>query len=570
MKKKPPDEISLSFDQLMSYAKDLAKVYRSEKERRRDLETLNDQLRRYALDIKTTISDLKEAQRALADEKERLAVTLQSIADSVIATDIAGDVVLINTIAKELTGWADEEAVGRPIGDVFQVSDLRSGRRWELPLGEVVERGRIIATPHDLELAHRGGGTRLIESNFAPIRDSKDNVIGMVVVFRDVTLRRRLEEEARKAEKAEYLGILAGGIGHDFNNMITTVLGNILGVEQHCEEQGKEDILEALERATDAAYRASDLAKQLITFSKSGAPVKRAGSIEELVQDTAKFVLGGSEVKVDFKTAGEISPVEMDAGQVSQVLANLFINAKQAMPGGGSVVLGLGNIEVHEETHLPLLPGDYVEILVKDHGVGITEEHLAKVFEPFFTTKESGSGLGLPMAFSTIRNHGGHISVESRVGAGTTFRIYLPASEAEPVVEEEVEEAQAAGRGRILVMDDEGDIRLIIKESLEYFGHEVALSEDGADAVRFYQEAMEAGSPFDIVILDLNVPRGMGGREVLGKLRAMDPGVRAIVLSGADEQMISEQLLADGFAGMVPKPFAPGELNKEIVRLMGA
>ncbi len=397
---------------------------------------------------------------------------------------------------------------------------------------------------------------------FAPVADAGYiNVYGL-----DITERKRMEEELVKAQKLESVSILAGGLAHDFNNILTAILGNISLAKMYDDLEKKNSRLTDAERA---CMQAKDLTQQLLTFSKGGAPIKKVTSMVKLLKDSAIFALKGSNVNCEFSVPDDLWPAEVDQGQMNQVLSNIIINADQAMPDGGTITICGENSIIESEHGLPLQPGPYVEISIADQGTGVPEEHLQRISDPYFTTKQTGSGLGLAVAYSIARKHNGHIAVESLVAAGTTFHIYLPASpEAVLVVEEQEEEKPITGAGRTLVMDDEKYVRDLAAEMLISIGYKVTTARDGAEAIEMYQEARDLGRPYDAVIMDLTVPGGMGGKETIQRLIEIDPKVKAIVSSGYSNDPIMAAFREYGFRGVIAKPYKTRELSQVMHEVM--
>ncbi len=513
------------------------------------------------------ITERKEAEELLAEEKERLAVTLSSIGDAVISTDIEGRVVLMNKHATELTGWSREEAVGMLISDMFHLVDEKSGRRAPNPVAEVLVGGGASATEFEGMLIGKDGKKRIIADSAAPIRDSRSEIIGVVLVFRDITEQRQLEQEVMKAQKLESLGLLAGGIAHDFNNILAAVLGNI-SIAQVLAKNEK--LLQRLEVAESAALRAKDLTQQLLTFSKGGAPIKKTIAIEDVIRETTEFALRGSRVRSVLNIAEDLRPVEVDPGQISQVVNNMVINAMQAMPEGGLIRISADSITLGEDSVLPLDPGGYVRVDIADQGVGIPPASLDKIFDPYYTTKRSGSGLGLASCFSIISKHSGHITVESVLNEGTTFSIYLPSSGKQVDDREKHELKTHKGQGHVLIMDDEVAVREVAREMLEHMGYTVGEAEDGKQALDKYMAAKESGAPFDVVIMDLTIPGGMGGQETLEKLLQYDPEVTAIVSSGYSTDPVMANYRKFGFKGVVAKPYRVTDLSEAMESLRQA
>jgi len=512
------------------------------------------------------IEVVKLTEEALAAEKERLAVTLRSIGDGVITTDIEGKVTLINKVAEELTGWSHEEAYGRPLDQVFRIVNSKTGERCENPAEKVLRTGCTVNLASHTALIARDGSKRIIDDSGAPICNPDSEIIGTVLVFRDITEQQMLEIHQQRAEKLESVGILAGGIAHDFNNMLTGIVGNISIAKMLAE--GSPKIAERLSVAEKAAFRARDLTQQLLTFAKGGSPVIKAASVQEMLTDLSKFALRGSNVRCCFDIARDVWQVNIDAGQISQVIHNLLINADQAMPEGGQIFVKAENSRVTAAEGLPLQNGNYVHVSIADTGTGISPENLARIFDPYFTTKEKGSGLGLATSYSIVKNHEGCITVDSTLGEGTTFHVYLPASPEMAPQSPHRDGKAIAGSGRILVMDDEEMVREIAGALLGVMGYQVMFAEDGERAIELYAEALEKGRPFQAVIMDLTVPGAMGGKEAIGKLLELDPAVRALVSSGYSTDPVMAEYQQYGFRGMVLKPYVIEDLSRALQRVL--
>jgi nitrogen-specific signal transduction histidine kinase/ActR/RegA family two-component response regulator len=402
-----------------------------------------------------------------------------------------------------------------------------------------------------------------ISEDVHAVRDAAGNLLYFEGFVSDLTPRRQLEAEYQRASKLEAVGILAGGIAHDFNNILTVVLGNITLAELDVAETGTAGPL--LREAKRATLRARDLTQQLLTFAKGGDPVRSAVNLAELLRESAGFALHGAKARGEFELPEGLWPADADKGQLGQVIQNLVINSAQAMPQGGIVRIGAGNVTIETGPGPGGLPaGRYVRIQVTDTGVGVAPEHLAKIFDPYFTTKQQGSGLGLATVYSIIRKHHGHVEVESQLGAGTTFRLWLPAASTTPVATESGPGSASPFPLHVLFMDDEPTIRQMAQLFLDRLGASCEVAADGAEALVKYRAAREAGKPFDVVIMDLTVPGGMGGRDAMESLRAYDPDVKAIVSSGYSRDPVLANYRAHGFRGILPKPYGLAQLRRAL------
>jgi len=391
---------------------------------------------------------------------------------------------------------------------------------------------------------------------------SGQHLLGFWWLRRDISEKKRTEEEVLKGQKLESLGILAGGIAHDFNNFLTGVLGNISQAQKYLSPDHK--AFSRLEAARNASIRAKELTRQLLTFSKGGLPIKKAASIGPLLRDSVTFALRGSKVAGEFVIPENLWPVDMDEGQIGRALHNLVINAEQAMPRGGRLFVQAANVKLKGAARLPVTNERCVKISIRDTGLGIPPDILPKIFDPYFTTKEKGTGLGLSTAYSIIRKHDGFITAKSDVGIGTTFTIYLPVSSRFPETKTPPKPSTLIGRGRVLLMDDQDLIRDLANELLTDLGYEVCAVKDGAEAVTVYREAQQAGKHFEVVVMDLTVPGGMGGQEAILKLRQIDPHVRAIASSGYSNDPIMADYHKYGFVGVLPKPYTLDELAEAL------
>jgi len=359
--------------------------------------------------------------------------------------------------------------------------------------------------------------------------------------------------------------VFAGGIAHDFNNILTSILGNISLVK--LDTSHGSSTFGILEEAEKACRHAKELTMQLLTFSKGGMPIKRISSIRDLVVDTTEFALRGSPVTYDISIPPDLWSAEIDTGQISQVIHNLVLNAREAMPDGGKITIVAENREIGVTSDPSYLPGKYIALTVSDTGCGIPLHYHAKIFDPFFTTKATGSGLGLSVTYSIVKKHGGYISLESEEGAGARFTILLPASDTPAESPVKPQNAVSAKTGKALIMDDDELVLSVGRKMLERIGFRTVTARDGKEAVQRYREAFQSGEPFSIVIMDLTVPGGMGGKEAVRILREFDPKVKAIVSSGYSNDPVMSNFRDYGFCGVVTKPFSYEELANALQRL---
>ena len=513
------------------------------------------------------ITQRKLAESALAEEKERLAVTLRSIGDGVITTDIAGRVVLLNKSAEKLTAWSQQDAAGTPLAEVFHIINEKTRVRCENPVEKVLETGGVVGLANSTVLIARDGTERIIADSGAPIRNEKSEIVGVVLVFRDVTDQVRVEAELQRVERLSSLGVMAGGIAHDFNNFLMGILGSLSMIQSISTEAQVQDLVVEGE---NAAMRARELTNQLLTFAKGGLPIRKPISITRLLRETIGFTLRGSKVGYTLAAPDDVWLVDIDEGQIGQVIGNLVINADQAMPGGGTIRIECRNHAVVEGNSLPLAPGRYVEVAIIDEGTGIPDGLLPRIFDPFFTTKQKGSGLGLSTSFSIVKKHDGHITVSSVLGEGSTFTVFLPASGVRPSSQPAaVAPPPSSRRVKVLVMDDDPTVREVVGHMLTALGSVVDVVRDGAEAIERVRDARLAGEQYDVVFLDLTVPGGMGGIEAVARIREIDGSVKVVASSGYSTDAVMSDFRAHGFDAALPKPYNMKMLKELLATVLG-
>jgi PAS domain S-box-containing protein len=511
------------------------------------------------------VTEKRAAERALRESESRYRELFESAVGGIYRSTPEGEFIAVNPALVRMLGFESaQELMACELNQEARPFYVQPGRRKEF-LSEITSADFV--TNFESEVLCKNGGTIWISENVRVVRDGQGNALYFEGFVSDITKHRRLDEEMQRASKLEAVGILAGGIAHDFNNILTAVLGNIGLTEMVLKKEGQSS--ELLHEAKRAALRARDLTQQLLTFAKGGEPVRASVDLAEVLRETAAFALHGAKARAEFHVADDLWPVNADKGQLGQVVQNLVINSVQAMPEGGTIGVSADNRMVDTASgNLPLSPGRYVHLAVSDSGTGISAENLSRIFDPYFTTKKQGSGLGLATVYSIVKKHQGLIDVESQLGKGTTFHLWLPA--ANRAAPEKIAEVIVGIplQARILFMDDEQPIRDIARAFMRRLNVECQLAVDGAEAVRKYQEALDADRPFDIVVMDLTVPGGIGGREAMELLQKIDPSVRAIVSSGYSQDPVMANHRAYGFRSVLPKPYDLGQLRHALEETM--
>ena len=508
--------------------------------------------------VVTALADITEHYLADAEvekEKEQLAVTLQSIGDGVITTDTKGKILIMNRVAENLTGWSQKEAAGKPFATVFIVEHQYTRNPVEDPIEKVLSTGKIMELPGRILLISRDGTERIIAVCCAPIKDSKEKIIGVVLVFRDLTEEQKLLDYLQRTTKLDSLGVLAGGIAHDFNNLLSGLFGFI---EMAKTVGGDADMVRTyLDEALTAFSRAKDLTMQLLTFSRGGAPIRTNGSLKSLIQKSTTFTLSGSNSSCVYHIADDLWLCEFDENQMGQVLDNIIINAQQAMPHGGEITISASNLQLQERRKIPLEPGDYILLSIRDVGTGISPEHLKKVFDPFFTTKEKGNGLGLATCYSIVKKHDGIIDVESRLGIGTVFTIYLPRSTSgsDEVLTEENPKSDHTGNGVIVIMDDEAIIRQVVGSMVKSMGYDVIEARDGGEVLELCGKFHDSNNPVKAALFDLTIPGGIGGKETVVECRKKFPDIPIFASSGYSTDPVMADPEKYGFTASISKPY---------------
>ena len=510
------------------------------------------------------VSQLVRDKQALEESRQRYQSILENSADAICLINRHGDFIDSNRVAYERLGYSRDEYL------CMNVADIETEAREDISFEEFfdqldVDRSLCV----EGRLRRKDGSTFPVEIRLRKFISNDEAYL--VASTTDISQRRQMEEEMLRAGKLESIGLLAGGIAHDFNNLLGIILGHIDLAGRDLEAGSAAQT--SLEKARKASMRASDLTRQLLTFSKGGEPVRKVCDIRQIVSEAVEFSLHGTAVEARLQCQCEHTPLAfVDAGQISQVVQNLVINARQAMGDVGIIEIIGRNVTLHEaDPRRELEAGAYIEVTLCDNGPGVPDAIRSEIFDPYFTTKQDGNGLGLALTYSIVKKHGGHISVANRPEGGACFTVWLPAAEKEETTDmtEPQSGKQEARQARVLVMDDDEMIREIAQAMLENLGCEVEQAEEGEQALVMYRQAMEQGQPYDLLIMDLTVLSGMGGREAMEKIRQLDPTARALVSSGYSNDPVMANYADYGFSGAVSKPYTQDELAQAVQEVLG-
>ncbi len=536
----------------------------------------NDDLGSLAASINRMVDGLEASKRDLLQSERRYKAVVEDQTEMVFRSTPEGKITFANTAFLRYYGVMSDRTDAKK-GDMTPGSDSQSyppGEFFPVPsdqknLIETRIHGLNKEDPvfeHEHEFKISPMDSRWFQWTIRGVFSDENILIEVQWVGRDVTDKIRLLERLNKIDKIESLGVFAGGIAHDFNNYLTSINGTLTLMKRTVKKSDSR--YHRLEDAEQSVMKATDLTKQLLTFSKGGEPLRKTVSITNILQETTQFGLRGSDITMSLSFGDNLSCIDADEGQMFQVLSNLIINAKQAMPKGGNITIEAKDVILDENSMVPLPVGRYVMITIADSGTGIPQDILAKIFDPFFTTKKDGNGLGLTIVHSIISKHDGFIDVASEVGVGTTFTIYLPASENKVKPEPKIEENKEVAYGKILLMDDEEPILEIGSELLRMNGYTVDCAHNGEEALSLYKKAWENEDPYQVVIMDLTIRGGMGGKEAISKLLEIDPNARAIVSSGYSNDPVMANFKDYGFLGVVQKPYGIKDMLDEVRKLM--
>lgn len=502
-------------------------------------------------------------ETALLESEQKYKDLFENSSDLIQIVRPDGKLLYVNQAWRKTFGYSEEEIASLSIFDLI-ATDCRD--HCQLTFQQILRGPKL----HHFTstFTAKDGRTIIIEGN-GICKFEEGIPVSTQCIFHDVTEKKKMEEELIKTQKLESLGVLAGGLAHDFNNLLTAILGNISLARMYASPQDTID--KYLDKTEKATLRAQKLTRQLLTFSRGGTPVKKITTLPELIEECTTFVLRGTKARCGYHFAHDLWAVEADEGQLSQVAQNLIINAHEAMPNGGAITIKAANRTLTADEIPSLPPGNYVELIFADQGSGICPEHLSRIFDPYFSSKSTGSGLGLAISYSIVKNHGGLITVSSPPGQGAVFTVLLPATllpAPEPKSPPDLQKIDGAKNLKILLMDDNTVVQEVTTTMLTLLGCDVTQAWHGEEALTLYREAETNGNHFDLVIMDLTIPGGMGGKEAIAALRAFDPKARAVVASGYADDPIMANYQEYGFIGMLAKPFKLNELNNIIATLV--
>jgi two-component system cell cycle sensor histidine kinase/response regulator CckA len=515
------------------------------------------------------ITDRKKTEESLRVSEIKYRTLFEGLPLGVTISDINGNIIETNIAAENLLGLSREGFLGRKIDS----GEWRIVRKDGSPM-PAEEYASTRALKEHCLVENVGMGIVKEDDAVTWLNVTATPLplegYGVVIAYNDVTASRLAEAESEKLnrqinqmQKLESLGLLAGGIAHDFNNLLGGMFGYVEVALENITEGRPDQARRHLQKAFGVFERTKALTSQLLTFAKGGAPIRAIVDLKPLLLTGAQFALSGSNATCNYDIDKELWSCSCDVNQIGQVIDNIVINAQQAMPSGGEILIRAKNVCLEPGgAGAARQGGDFVKISIHDHGIGIPTELLTKIFDPFFTTKKNGHGLGLSVVYSIINRHGGWIDVESDPGKGTVFHVFLPAS---PIVHSLAENKKSAvhrGSGVVLIMDDEEIMCDIESALLKNIGYDVIVAKEGREALTYFTEGQARGKGVVFSILDLTIPNGMGGVETLKAMRRIDEKATVFVASGYADDPIMANPQAYGFTGKIVKPFRKAELEE--------
>lgn len=509
--------------------------------------------------LKTASRNTIDTEKALQTSEKKYKSMVENIQIGFARSTpgIKGQYIEVNSFFAKMLGYSREELIQMPVSELYEDASKRKSFSDKISRNELVK-------DEEIRFCKKDGSIITVAVTGQAIRDDDGHIIFFDLILDDVTKKKLNHEESIKNEKLSSIGILAGGIAHDFNNILTGLYGNIALAKLELDPASEASQL--IQDAEQSMSKATDLTQQLLIFAKGGDPIKETIPLEQTIQDAAKFNLSGSNIRLETHFDDDLWQVHADKTQLTQVISNLVINARHAMPEGGILTIAGKNIELNQNEIASLPEGKYLKILVQDQGIGIPPDCMAKIFDPYFTTKHAGSGMGLATSFSIIKKHNGWLTAESETDRGACFTLYLPAQTTLEVQSRLKGEIVGAGlqSARILIMDDDLQICVIAHKMIKLFGYDSFAVHDGETAVRKYESAIKEGKPFDLILMDLTIPGGMGGKEAIIKILDIEPDAKAIVVSGYSNDPVLANYRDYGFSGMLVKPFKMEQLKEAI------
>ncbi|MFO7568313.1 MAG: ATP-binding protein [Smithellaceae bacterium] len=524
--------------------------------------------------IAAFVKDISEQSRLKGEHQEIKDVyeRLTRYADMAIlrVEAVSGRVTYLNEATRKILGYSLEEFSSDPklAMKVFQKDYIRN---WIRAVDAPGDGGDVIKNVH-VECTAKDGRTVVMEFTAIAVRGADGCILHFEALGRDMTVRRFMEAELAKAQKLESIGLLAGGIAHDFNNILTSVFGSLALAKMEVATDGS--VYKRLTAAEEHCLRAKNLTRKLLTYSRGGSPQRKTASIATVLREAVGFTLSGKNIQCSFDLPDGLWSAQIDEGQMHQVIHSLVTNAAEAMPLGGAIDVGARNVTLTAEQVPALSDGRYVQWYVRDHGMGISREHLKKLFDPYFTTKQMGSvkgmGLGLAIAYSIVKSHEGMITVESTPGAGTTFTVYVPASNGEKheVKPEAAREKPFTGKHKIMLIDDEQILLDVTGSMLTHLGYDVTTAKSHEDALDIYAQSKEANAPFSLVIMDLTMRGDEGGETAIRHWQNAHPEVKAIISSGYMNDPVIEEYWKYGFVGAMVKPYSLVDLKDTLEKIL--
>lgn len=503
----------------------------------------------------------------LEEREQHLSLTLDSIGDAVITTDMNGSVTRMNPVAEELTGWKSNNATGRSLPDIFKIIDSQSRELVPNPVDKVITTSKIVGLSNHTILISKEGTEYQVADSAAPIIDNAGNILGTIIVFRDITQQHQTEEALRRSQKMEAIGQLSGGIAHDFNNQLNIVIGYLDFLNNHFKTTEKP--YKWVQTATKATLRCMDLTRQLLSFSRRQVTDTTVLDLNSTFDDLQTMISRSvtPEIDVQYFLTEDLWLTETNAGEFQDVIINLVINARDAMPHGGKIVIETANKIIDDNISAPdfeIISGEYIQLILSDTGTGIDKETLEHIFEPFFTTKPKGkgTGLGMAMVYGFVKRYDGYIKVYSEPGEGTSFHLYLPRTKTTEIATNTTHQdiELLTGNESVLIVDDEIDLLELAEKFFSELGYQTRIAENGMQAL----EILKSDSTIDLLFSDVVMPGGINGYELAQQATLLRPDLKVLLTSGFTSKTIVEKGQERFCAHMLNKPYRKADLAQRL------